>query len=418
MSLLACLLFGLSGISLAADWVVPNCQSPVAYVGGIAYNTATHKVYAGFMTDSKARKGLLVYDTDAKGNIIGQGRRYLSHPNPSPGGNVLTWVHCIFFDSRHNKLFLGLNSMYDGGFTTPLVMYNLDASGEPTGQPQAFNVGIPYQAIYWIAQHPTLNRLYFASWGNWGINAVNQDANGAPTGTPSSYGISPYSYNTVHFRSDGSKCYLGGLSYVGGQYVGSIRVVDVDGNGNLNTGNYRTYYATDYGGYLSTSASDTGDYYRTASGTLAYWPLDANGEPNQAAPIVTATDIQPGFAVEPGNKLILTRNETFIDAIDSQTKVSGMRVKEYALNGDGSLGALLKQTGILERQQIYTNVYAQVQNVAISPDVAVVTCNLSGVRGNRLANLLMRTTLLDVAATGELYPYYTASQLNTGSYLK
>ena len=418
MLLLTALLLGCA--VHATDWAVPACQPTIASTNCVAYNAATHKLYVGNPTDERTRRQLTVYDTDEQGRIIGQGRRYVVHSNPQPG-NQLTEIVCIFLDTRHNKLFIGLtNQVYrDPVFTNPLVMFNLDAAGEPTGAPQAFNITFTcYPGITAIAQHPTLNRLYLVGQFDWGVQVIDQDANGVPTGTPTYYSIGPYTYRSIDIRADGTKCYLGGVQYTGQSWPSELLVVDMDGNGNLNTGTLRRYAGTGKTGYLIATANNRGVYYRTDDGHLAYWSLDAAGEPTPAAPTVTAMAVQ-NQAATPSDHLVVCVDETFTDALDATTKVSGVRVKEFALNTNGSLDALIRQSAAFDRQKVYDYAYQVITPLNVRPDTAVITSPLTGVRGNRIANLSMRTTLLSVEAGGELAPRYTSTQFSSvATYLR
>ena len=419
-TLLALTILSIASALWAADWVVPGYKSPVYFTTCVTHNAATHKLYVGNMTDEKTRRQLTVYDTDAQGRVVGQGRRYVVHATPQPGGQ-LTWINCIFLDTRHNKLFIGLeNQVYrDPVFTNPLVMFNLDAGGEPTGQPQAFNITFTcYPGITAIAQHPTLNRLYLVGQFDWGVQIIDQDANGVPTGTPTYITIGPYTYQSIDIRADGSKCYLGGVQYTGQDWPSELLVVDMDGNGNLNTATLRRYAGTGKTGYLHATANNRGVYYRTDDGHLAYWSLDAAGEPTPAAPTVTTMAVQ-NQAATPSDHLVVGVDETFTDALDATTKVSGVRVKEFALNTNGSLDALVRQSAAFDRLAVFDYPYAYTVPLNVKPDTAMLTMSLSGVRGNRVGNLSMRTTLLSVASSGEAAPYFTSATINGQSaYLK
>lgn len=388
-------------------WAVPalNTSGIVSNATAVAYDATKRKLYVGHMTDAAQCLGLTVFDTDDQGKVLGVGRRYLSHPDTQPGG-ALTWVQTLFLDTRHNALFIGLSFSGTSTCTTPLVRYSLDADGEPTGSPQAYDTGHPRYTVYAIALHPTLNRLYTGGWGDSRVFALDLGADGIPTGSPVTLSLGgnngPY---TISLRADGTRLYAG-------THPGVLQVITLDANGNK-TGTTRSYTATNYAtAYLLMSANDRGVYYKDQSGYMRYWSLDASGEPS-GAPVATTLAVQWGRATT-RNTLVTSEPVTFTDALTVETKTSGVR--EYALNADGSLGAMLRESAELDCQQSNSSYFC---TLSTEPDVALITNSLTGFLGNRIGNLSLRTTLLLAEATGEVHPETTIATLNSqNTYLR
>ena len=369
----------------AAVWTIPafDIQAWNYYsgVGSVAYWSAKKKLYVGVRTYTPNRRGLVVFDTDASGNIIGQGRRYLSHPSEETPGHW-TMVQSMLVDTRHTKLFLGLSDSHST-LTTALVMISLDSAGEPTGSPQAYSTGQPYNNVLAMALHPTLNRLYMVGWGCPGIYARDLDTNGVPTGSPLSWSIGSQGKFSITVRSNGGKVYLG-------TYPGVCEVSNMTSG--APSGTLHSYTATDVAGYLICSANNKGVYYKTDSGYVAYWAVTGVGEPS-GSPVVTSTAVQ-NLQATSSNTLATCNVVTFTDAITAQTKTSGFKTREYSLNSNGSLNAILNETAAVDRRT------ASLLNT--SPSVCVADSYLSGFLGNRYKDLSMRTTLNWVEPNGDM----------------
>lgn len=407
------LAFGVSALPLeasaarAATWAVPALNSSGIFsdASAVVYDAARHKLYVGHLTDAGNRRGLMVFDTDSQGNPVGISRRYLSHPNVQPGGTV-TWIRTIFLDTRHNKLFIGTDCYEDAGMTTPLVMYNLDATGEPAGSPQAFATGNPNRTVYAVVLHPTLNRLYTVGWGGGAVYARNLDANGVPIGAPVALALGTYGPFSLSLRADGTKLYAG-------TYPNILQVIDLDANGNK-VGSTRSYTASNYAStYLLMTANACGIYYKDQSGYIRYWHVTADGEPTDA-PVATALAVQWGKATA-NNTLIASEDVPFTDALTGLPKVSGVKVREYALNTDGSIGAVQQESAAFDRQRTNISPYTYFYTLNTEPNTALITTSLAGFRGNRIGNLSLRTTLLFVEETGEIAPVTSSAALSSQS---
>jgi hypothetical protein len=387
-------------------WTLPRLDATaqkIEYSAAVAYDAAQHKLYVGTRSRDKERRGVLIFDTDATGAPQGDARRYSDHPDALPSGQWSN-VNAILLDTKHHKLWMGVGSNSNAAVAKSLVMYDLDAKGEPVGEPQAFDNGNPQHATNALALHPRLNRLYIVGWGGAAFYTMDLDANGRPAGVPQAHAVGGAGKYSIALRADGSKLYLG-------TYPSVLEVADLDEKGNLN-GKARSYpIANGEKVYLQMAAARRGIYFRGADGNLGYFALDAAGEPTGAPHSVADRPVQMIAAGAPG-RLVVAASRGFTDALTGKHVVDGVQVQEIALQADGAPGALVRQSALIERSQALA--------LAAEPAAALVTKSLGrGFLGNRFKGLKLRVTLMDAQSGETLPPGTQTSKLGTlGKYLK
>lgn len=359
----------------------------IEHVASLAYDPVARKVYAGTRSRDRERRALVVFDTTADGALTGEPRRYSVHPDPEPVGNHTT-VACMLLDRRHRKLFLGVGATAKE-LKTSLVAYALDAKGEPTGKPLAYDSGNPNVSLLAMALHPTLNRLYTVGWGAAGVGAVDLDANGLPTGKPLLQPIGGQGKYSIDMRADGSKLYLG-------SYPAMLEIVDLDPAGNL-TGKPRTHTVpANPQDYLRAVTGPKAVYFKGAAGNLMYLPLDAQGE--AAAAAKSAGDMQvQALDLNPAGQLEVAINTGFTDALTGKWIASGSRVQELAINADGAPGAVQRESAAFARRAVSS------LDASTSP-VAATSSLGYGFLGNRFAGLNVRATLVEAATQTAMLP--------------
>jgi hypothetical protein len=344
------------------------------------------------------RNGLWVYDLKDDGTVDGKPRKYRDHPDPmpeplTPGG----WssVTAIYLDTKHNKLFLGVGVAGVKGFENfknPLVMYNLDANGEPIGTPQAFDTGNQYKHVAAICMHPKLNRLYTSGFGFAAVSAFDLDSNGVPVSKPIVYPVGGIGKYSISIRSDGTKMYLG-------TYPETLEVCDLDANGAVVRS--RTYPVQ--GGpneYMIQVATDRGVYFKGTGGNLSWFSLDASGEPSGSAKTLVDCPVQAVSMSPVANRILVAMASTFDDALTGNRITGGVQVKELDTGTDGTPGSVTREGPAYNRESAFC--------LNGSPAPAIATKFLGwGFLGNRVSGLEVRTTLISAEVDGALPPAVT-----------
>lgn len=391
--------------AFAAAPVVPALDArnwDVGNMTAIAYDPAVKKLYLGTHTYDQQRRNLVVFDVDARGAVVGHPRRYVVTPEAGPAGSNRR-VDAMLLDAPRRKLYLGLSASGQD-ILKPLAVFALDAKGEPIGAPQVFDNGSPYHRAAALVMHPTLRRLYTAGWGGEHVYAIDLDDRGLPAGAPVVIPAGGNGKYSLGIRPDGTKLYLGTAP-------GLLQVIDLDGRGNR-TGAVREYRlpgAPDR--YLVMMANAKGVYFRTPDGGLGRWALDAKGEP-VGEPVIDASRKIDALALTDGGNLVVSEPVAFADALTGESRTSGVRVRGYLLNADGSVGAQAWDTPVHDR-------FATAQ-LSAAPAAAIALTAIPGVIGNRVAGLSLRATVQDLSVAGTLPAAFTAVKPGKleGAYVK
>lgn len=356
-------------------------------VTSIAHDAPQKKVYVGTYARDFKRRGLVVFDVNADGTVTTEPRRYTIYTGPLEGNNYPI-VSTLLLVPEKRKLFLGIEGS-NGIISTPVVMYDLDARGEPTGAPQFFSNGNPQHRSNGLLMHPRLPRLYSVGWGAGGVGIFDLDKNGKISGGAKWHDIGGLGKYALGIRSDGSKLYLG-------DHPGVLEVIDLDANGDP-VGKLRSYPVTggESLGYLRLSANDKGVYFVSTDGNIGYFSLDAQGEPVGPAKVVADFPVQSVTATK--DHLIVTKRVGFIDAITGKWIQNGTQVQELSIGADGAPGAVLRQSATMERRSVAA--------VSTQPDTVLASNWMgAGFLGNRFTGLRVRATLNDIQANGPLLP--------------
>jgi hypothetical protein len=393
--LLAIFLGSLVGVR-AETWTVPAVRLHNIVIEGVACWAAKRKVYLVTTTYSLKRKGLFVFDTDEKGQVIGFPRCYAM---ASARAKMNTMGHDLVVNTRDSKLYIALQDLCDPSFTTDLSMYNLDANGEPNGAPVSFSSGAPNHNTLQMVLHPKLGYLYCVG-GSAKVHRVTLK-DGVPTGETTELDVKGQASN-IGIRSDGRLLYLGtmGTMESTNNLVEQLEVITLDANGDQIEEN-RMFSAADARPKvpLAMTAASRGVYYINSRGNLAYWGLNAEGEP-KGEEVNTTRPVQFIKAMPNGN-LLLAEPVQHNDAIDStKTNIlTGVAVREYVLTATGAPGAVVNETST----QIET--YDLVKPVALgadpSPVVAVVPQHVAV---NRWKGLSVRFTLNSAQVVSKMDP--------------
>ncbi len=175
------------------------------YDGPMLVNSKAKKLYCGRgYSDGEYDQGLYVYDISADGEITGTDERIL--PNspdpvqpPPPGGGPTYYfrvVYGIAVSPDGRKLYLGLCGCRNSE-AKPLVVYDLDEKGEPTGKPRSYEIAKGLKNIQSLLLHPKGNVIYTVASSTEGICSIPL-VDGEPSMTATNFAIgSVYNYQLI-----------------------------------------------------------------------------------------------------------------------------------------------------------------------------------------------------------------------------
>lgn len=354
----------------------------------VAYDAATRKIYVGLHARDVKPMSLLVFDADSNGKATGRPRRYAPYPGVLPAEAAYNDVKCIVVSSKFRKLYLGFSAPFYKGVLKPLIVYNLNEAGEPTGKPLTFETGASAVNCDAIVFHPRLNKLYTISLYANGFSSIDVDNNGLPSSAPVWNATDPWGKMHLSIRSDGTKLYMTSRS-------NALEVADLDAKGDL-VGKVRTYKisAAPEAQHL-TAVRQRGVYFRNADGNLAYYALDSTGEPTGE---IKTTNI-PVRQLASGNSpdsLLVTTDTGFNDALTGKWIVDGTQIKEYSLEAQGAPVKVLWQSPVYQRRA----------PLLLNHNDLVLASNFIGYQflGNRFKDLRVRVTLSNLKASTPLVP--------------
>lgn len=348
---------------------------------------APGRVYLGrqYSYDPK-RLNLAVVTVDAQGKVQGVPRRYADSDVPLPTRTQST-VTALLLDPARRKLYLTrtLTAAVSPNITRLLTVWDLDASGEPTGAPRSYECGNPNRSLISLARHPKLNVLYMVGWGGAGIYVYQLDAKGEPQGQPKEYPLGGQGKYEVALSPGGERMYLG-------TYPDTLEIVDLDAAG-APTGKPRAFPAGHEQQYLRFQYLPQALYLTRptpAGPRLAVWPLSPAGDPFGTPTVQPELPVSALAADLPRRRLCVATESTFQDALTGKTIVDGVGAVVYAPRADGSLGDPLRRLpGEMRRA-------ATALTVAPSGAPVLVTQSTpGGVLGNRVSDFRVRVTLLE-----------------------
>ena len=384
--------------------VVNGAQYGLNKVAAVAFNPEKSLVYAGGVSHDRARRALAVFPVEREGMKLGTPRLFPNHPDPlppNPGGWSQTF--CLVLDKRFpKKLFMGLNAsnLEEGKHHRPLVVYNLDEDGWPSGTPRAFSIGNLWDVCRGLALHPTLNQLYAVGWGMSGVAIIPLDSNGEPvaTASPEVHPVGVSQKHSLGFRSDGTRLYLGRIPW-------TLEVVSLGKDGRPLPGAdaviiHQIPYLRAPEKFLSIVVRDEAVFWKGPDGTLSYYRLKEDGSPILELHS-TGITIQSVSAAAFRGRILVGISNSFKDALTGEMKVDGTIVQELEFDRAG-VAKVVRQSGILSRKIMtgdpasdLTGMSSMLSGIP-GPVIAVET--ITGFIGNRVAGLNVRAALLSITA--------------------
>lgn len=374
------------------------------YTGILPENVSTaavssdgRRLYVGLRDSTRAdRLNLAVVTLSPEGQVVGEAHRYADSPIPLPEKTQAT-VQAILVDGHRRKLYLGLThqAAKPPALGRLLTVYDLDAAGEPTGAPRAYECGNPHHSVMALARHPRLDRLYLVGFGGSVVSVYPLDARGEPSGEPRVFPTGGgHGKFAVAVSTDGRRLYLG-------TFGDRLEVMDLDAAG-MPVGKARIFQA-------GPEKGQTGDYLRfqytpqalvflrpTPDGPRpAVWPLDAKGDP------IGTPKVDPGvsassLAADPaGRRVWVAADQTFRDAFTGKTVTAGVEARAYTIGADGSLSAETPGVPAPARPYLPPQTGA-VLAVGPAGTAVLLTRSLPATPvGNRIRGRKLRVTLLE-----------------------
>jgi hypothetical protein len=330
-------LFGQPDINSFLPVIFRLDQYNISLVGGIASDLGKRKLYVG-LTNSydPHRLNLWVFDINTKGEIIGGPRKYVDHPDSLAPGSA-SRIDCVVPDSGRHKLYLGVSHP---NCKAPLVVYNLDAGGEPIGRPVAYETKNPYPFCMDVAFHPSLAKCYVVGYGGSGVSVFDIGSDGFPVPSCSWQGaIGGYSVNV---RKDGTKIYMG-------TYASRLVVAGLDSNGNI-IGDTKYYDVKDGPlEYMKPAFCERAIYFKGAGNNLSYFLLDEKGGVSGEAHTIENFPVQAVSSINFSDRFIIAAPVSFPDAITGKQIISGFKVSVMSVNPDGGPGRVLYTSDYFSR---------------------------------------------------------------------
>lgn len=368
--------------------VVGLGETQLEYLGAIQCNPRQKKLYVGVLVRDAARRGLLVYDLGVDGQPLGHPRRYSQHPDELPSGHHSSIV-CFCLDEQHPKLFFGVHGSHPTQQKT-LVMYQLNAEGEPIGNPEAFDHGNVNKSCDAISVHPRTGQLVAVGWGGEGLFVLNRNQSGSPIGTGRFERTSGYGGVAVAIRPDGTKAYRG-------TYPSTIEVSDLTPECTV-IGTARLQKIP--GGkmeYTRFVATTQALYFRGPDGRLAWYRLDSQGEIQGDLKTWNSPHLQALAVGRRSDSLLVAIGTTFRDPLSGQDILDGTEIQEWQTDADGTPQTLLNTSGKLLRTEAIS------LSGGRGPALAAKSMG-RGFLGNRLSGLQLRCTLLSLDQSGAAFP--------------
>lgn len=240
-----------------------------------------HKLYAGQkQTYDGANSGIFVFDVTKLGDVTESDERAYPCVATTDVKAPLTSVNCIALSPDRTKLYFGIDyANYE--IKDTLVVYNLDAKGEPTGKARSYKSGNPHFVLEAMAVHPKTGTIYTTGWGGPGVYAMPVK-NGEPTGTPVATPVGGQGKYSFVPNERFNALFLG-------TYPSIVETVNISPGGEVEgpTGSYK---ASETAEYLIIRRVGRFIYY-AQGGKLWCWPftadLEATGEPK---PVLFAWD--------------------------------------------------------------------------------------------------------------------------------
>jgi hypothetical protein len=180
MAIILLLSLGLEGI---AKEKIVTVQIPGHGRGCLHVNSKARKLYMGGGDPASGNWRLIVYDIDADGTVTGTDERV--YPDPSTQTTVSGNYHScasILSSPDGRRLYLGLQGT-GGAPAKSLAVFDLDAKGEPKGNPRLYAIGNFHTGISHMLLDPNNPFLYTIGWGGMGLFTMPLK-DGEPCDTP------------------------------------------------------------------------------------------------------------------------------------------------------------------------------------------------------------------------------------------
>jgi len=361
-------------------------------VGALAVDVARKRLYAGVRRHSADRLSLWVFDLDPQGQPTGRPRRFPDSLEPLAPGQW-TWPTVFHLDAEHHRLYFGVSVSHPQTQAT-LGVYDLDLQGDPSGPLRSISSGNPQGDVQAIVPHPRLPRLYLVGWGHPALSHVDLDAAGHFVGPGVNQPVGGHGKYALAFDATGRRAYLGA-------YPSLLEVVDLDDQG-LITGPARNFpLANGPQGYLQFASGPRGLYFRGPDQRLAWWPLDARGEPAAEPQLSVGPVIESLHRGHWSGGLLATVPQVETDVFTQTEQITGTHPVRIPLSDAGTPGQPQPLTGGPSD--------AQTTQLGLGTGVAAaVLPQPPQFRLNRTRGLALRATLHELEPDGILPPQVDA----------
>jgi hypothetical protein len=315
--------------------------------GAMLVNSKARKLYVGWgQAEAEAEKGLYVFDIEADGSIFGTDERiYPSSPDPIPPGppeNPLYYIRSVgsmALAPDGKRLYLGLGGGRDFK-ERPLVIYDLNAKGEPTGKPRSYSpCGSAMEVLGLLLPpkaHFMITHLY--SSGAWSFDL---DAKGEPCGESQHFDFGMQVKTSAVVNDSFTRIYLAN--------DGTIEISSLGPNGEFLKPHTSHKIGKNNG---PTPLARVGRMlYSIIDGQLWKWPLNGEGDPvgkPSPVPNTRASTLLGGSH----DRLYVESREYDSSDKKAAPKPLGTRLLRYLPNDQGDPGAPEFDTGLIKQKII------------------------------------------------------------------
>jgi hypothetical protein len=285
-----------------------------------------------------------------------------------------------------------------------LTTYDLDANGDPVGQPRSYDSGNPHHSLLALALHPRGIKLYLVGWGDPAVHAFTLNAGGEPTGTSETFPVGGCGKYAIAVDPNGRHLYLG-------TYPDTLEVLDLDARGVPTSAPARLFRAphgpSGQSEYLMFRYSPRALYRRFAPNFLGHstpsplvvWPLGSDGLPRGEPveyPQLSTVDVAPS---PDGDRVVLATAAVVPDAFDGVQRPHGLLLEQVTTGPDGLPTGQVRTLKSVNGQEPV--LLAPLTRTG--PLVVLSQARNASEKVNRVRDIRMRITVLDArSARGPL----------------
>ena len=296
------------------------------------------KIYAGeFHPENPLESGLWVFDIDSLGDLTSSDER--SYPLLTSMENPKRWVSvsCMVFSRDGRKLYMGIPD-HDSKDRRALLVQDINEKGDPVEKPRSYLGGNPSGDVWDILVHPKLDFLYTVGWCCGGSVYAVPLVKGEPSSETRGFRVA----------MDGASLVLNpscDTLIVGGHHPFAIKVVGMDGGGELEESNDRTsryFKASDGMGYPRMHLIGSTLFFSDAN-MLCSWTLDKNCEP--VGNLKRYPEVRTGINDGRGDQMTVVGGSLYVAGYEVETDkaskkeiAKAFRVFEFKPDDKGNLG--------------------------------------------------------------------------------